>query len=113
MQCGLNSEKIIGIFDEFATKITKQTIVIIDNAPVHHSKIFQAKIQEWKKQDLYLYFLPPYSPELNLIENLWRFIKYDWLDLGAYTDLKTLKNNLNDILKNVGTKYNINFFIGT
>jgi hypothetical protein len=48
-----------------------------------------------------------------LIENLWRFIKYDWLDLGAYTDLKTLKNNLNDILKNVGTKYNINFFIGT
>jgi transposase len=105
----LNSEKIIGIFDEFATTITKQTIVVIDNAPVHHSKAFEVKIEEWKKQDLYLYFLPPYSPELNNIEILWRFIKYDWLPLGAYIDFKTLKNNLTEIIQNVGTKYNINF----
>jgi transposase len=83
----LNSEKITGIFDGFVTKITKQTIVVIDNAPVRHSKMFEAKIEDWKKQDLYLYFLPPYSPELNLIENLWRFIKYDWLKFEAYKDL--------------------------
>jgi len=105
----LNSEKIIGIFDEFAGKIIKQTIVVIDNAPVHHSKIFEAKIAEWMKQDLYLYFLPPYSPELNLIEILWRRIKYDWLKLDAYKDLDALKNNLTDILQNVGDKYNIKF----
>jgi hypothetical protein len=105
----LDSEKITGIFDAFATTITKQTIVVIDNAPVHHSKAFEMKIEEWKHQDLYLYFLPPYSPQLNHIEILWRFIKYDWLPLGAYTDLKTLKNNLTDIIQNVGTKYNINF----
>jgi hypothetical protein len=105
----LNSEKIIGIFDKFAEAITKQTVVVIDNAPVRHSKIFEAKIKQWQQQDLYLYFLPPYSPELNLIENLWRFIKYQWLPFGAYTDLKTLKYNLTDILQNVGTKYNINF----
>ena len=73
----LNSENIMGIFDEFATTITKQTIVVIDNAPVNHSKAFAAKIEEWKQQDLYIYFLPPYSPELNKIEILWRFIKYD------------------------------------
>jgi len=105
----LNSEKIIDIFDDFATKITKQTVVVIDNAPVHHSKKFEAKIEEWRAQDLYLYFLPPYSPELNLIENLWRFIKYYWLKLDAYKDLATLKNNLSEILQNVGLKYNMNF----
>jgi transposase len=65
----LNSKKIIGIFDKFAKTVTKQTVVVIDNAPVHHSKIFEAKLKEWKQQDLYMYFLPPYSPELNLIEN--------------------------------------------
>lgn len=105
----LDSKKIIGIFDDFTTQITKQTVVVIDNAPMHHSKIFKAKIEEWKEQDLYVYFLPSYSPELNLIEILWRFIKYDWLKFDAYKDLSTLKNNLNEILLNVGTKYNINF----
>jgi transposase len=105
----LNSEKIIGIFDKFAETIIKQTVVVIDNAPVHHSKIFEAKLKEWQQQDLYLYFLPPYSPELNMIENLWRFIKYHWLPFGAYTDLKTLKYYLTEILQNVGNKYNINF----
>jgi transposase len=105
----LNSEKIIGIFDEFVTKIIKQTIVIIDNAPVHHSKMFKAKIEEWKEQDLYVYFLPPYSPELNKIENLWRFMKYKWLSLDAYKDIATLKSNISEILMNVGEKYIINF----
>ncbi|MDR2810274.1 MAG: transposase [Tannerellaceae bacterium] len=36
----------------------------------------RSKIQQWLKQDLFIFFLPPYSPELNMIEILWRFIKY-------------------------------------
>ncbi|MDR1339335.1 MAG: transposase, partial [Prevotellaceae bacterium] len=43
---------------------------------------------------------PPYSPELNLIENLWRFIKYQWLPFNAYKDLITLRHNINDICRN-------------
>lgn len=105
----LDSKKIIDVFDDFATQITKQTVVVIDNAPVHHSKIFEAKIQEWKKLDLYLYFLPPYSPELNLIEILWRFMKYKWMKLDAYKHLSALKDNLSQILLNFGGEYKINF----
>jgi transposase len=71
--------------------------------------MFKAKIEEWKEQDLYVYFLPPYSPELNKIENLWRFMKYQWLSLDAYKDIETLKSNINEILMNVGEKYIINF----
>jgi len=107
----LNSEKIIALIDEFAETITKQTIVVIDNAPVHHSKAFQAKIEQWKKLDLYIYFLPPYSPELNKIETLWRFIKYKWMPLDAYANIQNLKERLSQILTNVGQpKYSINFF---
>lgn len=35
---------------------------------------------------LFIYYLPPYSPELNLIEILWSFIKYAWLPFNAYKD---------------------------
>ena len=106
----LNSEKIIAVIDKFVPHIRKQTILVIDNAPVHHSKEFQRKIEEWKEQDLYIYFLPTYSPELNKIEILWRFIKYDWLPFDAYTNLQNLKERLNDVLLNVGGKYTINFY---
>ena len=106
----LNSEKIIATIDEFVQHIRKQTILVIDNARVHHSKIFKAKIKEWREQDLYVYFLPKYSPELNKIEILWRFIKYLWLPFDAYKNIQNIKEHLNEILRNVGTKYYINFF---
>lgn len=107
----LNSEKIIGVFDQFAKTAIKQTIVVVDNAPVHHSKAFKAKIDQWREQDIYIYFLPAYSPELNKIEILWRFIKYNWLPFDAYKNIENLKERLNYILENIGTqKYNINFY---
>jgi Transposase and inactivated derivatives len=106
----LNSEKIIAAIDKFVMHIQKQTILVIDNATAHHSKAFQRKIEEWKEQDLYIYFLPKYSPELNKIETLWRFIKYDWLPFDAYDSLLNLKERLNYILLNVGAKYTINFY---
>ena len=53
--------------------------------------------------------LPPYSPELNLIEILWRRIKYQWLDFDAYKSFENLKEKLNFVLNNFGTKYDIKF----
>ena len=72
----VNSDVVIACFDDFAKKITKQTVVIIDNAPTHTSKKFKAKIKEWNSNNLFICNLPTYSPELNIIEILWRFIKY-------------------------------------
>jgi hypothetical protein len=105
----LDSHVIIGCIDWFCQKITKKTIVIIDNAPTHTSEELQDCIEEWKKQGLILYFLPDYSPELNLIEILWRKIKYEWLPFDAYYSLTDLKNSLIEILGNIGSKYQISF----
>ena len=107
----LNSDKITGVFDEFSRTIEKQTVVVLDNAPVHHGKAFSGKIEHWREQDLYVYFLPPYSPELNKIETLWRFIRYKWLPPDAHANIENLKERLSDILANVGhQKYKINFY---
>jgi transposase len=106
----LNSEKIIAVIDEFVQHIKKQTILVIDNASVHHSKAFETKITQWQEQDLYVYFLPKYSPELNKIEILWRFIKYSWLPFDAYANIQNFKERLTDILQNVGNKYKIKLY---
>lgn len=104
-----NSEKMISFMDKFEKKIIKKTVVILDNAPIHKSKKFKEKMVEWKEKDLYIFFLPPYSPELNLIEILWRRIKYQWIPFDAYIGFQNLKERLSYILNNVGTKYDIKF----
>ena len=84
-------------------------LVVVDNAPIHTSDDFEEELERWQKEDLYVKFLPPYCPELNLIELLWRKIKYEWLPLDAYLNFKTLTASLFDVLKGVGSKYRITF----
>jgi hypothetical protein len=52
--------KIIDFIDSFIDKtVKKKTVVILDNYPIHKSRKFMAKIQEWKEKDVLFYFLPP------------------------------------------------------
>jgi transposase len=105
----VDSEMVISCFDVFCKTVTKPTWVVIDNARIHTSSKFKEKMLEWEAKGLYLYYLPAYSPELNLIEILWRFIKYQWMPFSAYLSFANLKDSLVDILKNVGIKYQITF----
>lgn len=106
----LNSVKMVDIFDDFARKTIKKTVVVLDNAPIHRSKYFMAQIERWQlEQDMFLFFLPPYSPELNAIEILWRQIKYKWLDFSAYLSFEHLQKNLNSVFDQIGKNLNIHF----
>jgi transposase len=78
-------------------------------APQHTSHAFKARHSTWEQQQLFLYYLSPYSPELNLIEVVWCFIKYHWLPFTAYETYQTLKQAVEEILTNFGTKYQITF----
>lgn len=108
-ECSINTSVVVACFDEFSKTISNKTVVILDNASVHRSQEFQNKISEWQEKDLYIKYLPPYSPELNLIEILWRFIKYHWLPFSAYLSFKHLTASVEDILRNIGRKYQIAF----
>lgn len=87
-----NSDKLIQFMDKHVDQIVKETVVILYNSPIHKSKKFMTKIKEWEESDLLIYFLPPYSPELNLIEILWRRIKYQWLPFDVYLCFQISKN---------------------
>jgi len=88
---------------------SKPTTIIIDNASIHTSDEFDSHIEGWEKKDLKVYRLPTYSPELNIIEIVWRKIKYDWLPFDAYKSFADLKRELFDVLANIGISYNVDF----
>lgn len=105
----ITSEVVIACFDNFAETIEKKTFVVIDNASIHTSHKFEAKIEEWAQKNLEIFRLPPYSPHLNLIEILWRFIKYEWIEIEVYRSWESLVAYVEKVLVGVGTEYIINF----
>ncbi|MEO0968390.1 MAG: IS630 family transposase, partial [Cyanobacteria bacterium J06639_18] len=105
----INSDVVIACIDKFCERLEKQTVLVIDNSPIHTSNAFLAKQEEWKEKGLTIFFLPTYSPELNIIEILWRFIKYHWLEVDAYESWNSFVEAIENIFINFGDKYIINF----
>jgi transposase len=105
----VDSEVTIACFDNFCTTLTKETVVVLDNASIHTSEQFQEKIPIWKTQGLTRKFLPKHSPELNLIEILWKHIKYYWLPFSAYLSFECLKEAVTNILIKIGKDYRVSF----
>ena len=108
----ITTDVVISCFNDFAKKMEsseKPTIVLVDNAPIHTSNKFDQMSVEWCKKGLIVVPISKYSPELNLIEIVWRKIKYEWMPFSAYESLKTLRQELFSILSSIGTEYTINF----
>jgi transposase len=105
----VDAKAIIESFDQFSKQIEKRSYVLIDNAPMHRSKAFIQQIPKWVKKGLIVKYLPPYSPELNLIEILWRFMKYYWLPFSAYASFQSLVAAVEALLNSFGTDYRIAF----
>jgi transposase len=104
-----HSGVVIACFDAFCQTMTKKTVVVLDTASIHTSEECEERVPSWNTQGLLLKYLPPYSPEWNLIEILWRHIKYRWVPFSAYQCLNALIEALENILRHVGSKYQITF----
>ena len=105
----VTSAVVVASIDHFISTLQRPTTLIIDNASVHTSYEFKENIERWKKQNLTIVPIAPYSPELNVIEILWRKIKYEWMPFSAYESFQNLKESLFDILANIGKSYTIKF----
>jgi len=105
----IDSSVVVACFDAFSQQIEKPTTIVIDNASTHTSNEFNDNLERWKDRGLTIYRIPPYSPELNIIEIVWRKIKYEWLPFSAYESYSSLKQELFQVLSNIGTAYKISF----
>jgi transposase len=86
----------------------KPLYAIVDNASIHTAKAIQDGITALKEKGLQLYFLPPYSPELNRIEMLWRHIKHVWMKFQSWTK-STLEAEVHRILARFGIEFKLAF----
>ena len=98
--------------DRLSLGLSKPTVVVLDNAPIHHGKHGKAVRQRrdaWQARGLFVFYLPTYSPHLNIAEILWRKLKYEWLGAEDYADDSTLHYQVWLALKAVGRSLTINF----
>ena len=83
----INAAFVVESIHNFSNSLTKVTVLILDNARIHHAKLFQSFIKIWEDKVPYIFYLPAYSPHLNWIERLWKESKYRWIPPSAYVDL--------------------------
>lgn len=87
----MDSEMFIGLFDLAKPENDIPICVVIDNYSIHTSKITKRKKIEWERQGIFFYHIPPYSPELNLIENIWNMLKHHLISKRNFDNSKDLE----------------------
>ena len=105
----VDGDVVIACFDAFCSELSRKTVVVLDNSTFHTSDAIEEKVPEWSSKNLELLYLPKYSPELNLIEILWRFMKYEWIQWWAYKEWAYLVKYVEMVIRGYGTEYEINF----
>jgi transposase len=98
----VNSDSIIKLFKKLLISQPKGKIhLILDNAPYHHSK----KVKFWLKSHtrrIKLVFLPSYSPNLNIIERLWKFFHQKITWNHYFETFEEFKRETLRFFKNIG-----------
>lgn len=107
-QC-IDSAFIVEQLERLSFELERVTVVVLDNARVHKSQQVQERRAYWQERGLFVFYLPPYSPQLNIAEVLWRKLKHEWLQPGDYLDRETLFYRTTQALAAVGNLLKINF----
>ena len=104
----INAAFVSEQLDALSRTLRRLTVVVLDNASVH-AKAVRERGRVWQERGLFVFFLPPYSPQLNIAEVLWRKLKYEWLRPEDYADKETLRYAVWQALAAVGQSLRIEF----
>ena len=82
----------------------KNIYIILDNARYHHS----ANIKEWLSfnKKFHLIFLPPYSPNLNTIERLWKYLNKKVINNRYYLSQYEFKTKIRYFFSSIRFQWN-------
>lgn len=105
----VTSSFIIEQLERLSFSIKKPTVLVLDNARVHKSKQVQQRRPFWQDRGLFIFYLPPYSPHLNIAETLWRKLKHEWLQPADYATPDGLFYRVRQALAAVGSVLKIKF----
>jgi transposase len=99
----INAASVCDLLRQVAAAGLRRPItVVLDNARYQRCALVQALARSLR---LELLFLPSYSPNLNLIERLWKFVKKECLACRPVPDYATFTQSIDDCLNGLRTKY--------
>lgn len=78
---------------------TGNIVMILDNSRIHHAKLLKDFLGDTPR--LRLVFLPAYSPKLNLIEGLWKWLKDSVINNTFYSTVKEIKSAVREFINNI------------
>lgn len=76
----------------------KRCVVVLDNYSPHHGKEIKEQARALEAAGIELFYLPPYSPELNLIEPMWRHVKHEDMPIRSHSTAEELKEAVDTAL---------------
>lgn len=79
-------------------RCNKTIVLLMDNAKYHHAK----NITEWIRTldgKIIILFLPPYSPELNPIERVWKLVRRTTTHNRYFVSLDELAGSVEDLFE--------------
>lgn len=106
--CSSTAELFLGFVLELAKHASKPVVIVLDNASIHRAAAIQPALELLKQQGVTLKFLPPYSPELNRIEVMWRLMKHRWLAFKRRTK-EELEQDVDHVFANFGGQFKMTF----
>lgn len=78
-------------------------VMVLDNARIHHAKLLKPFLDEMKDR-LELVFLPPYSPKLNIVEGLWKWLKSDIINNVFYNSVAEIRKKVKVFMEEIMKK---------
>lgn len=98
----ITATTVVELLEDLAQKYADRPIhVILDNARYQHCQFVK---EAALRLNITLVFLPPYAPNLNLIERLWKFVKAEVCAANYFPDAHTFQNAIIDFLNSLHTK---------
>lgn len=98
----INSETVCEMLDKLARTSRKPKTVVLDNAKYQCCDMVRRHAE---KLGVELLFLPSYSPNLNLIERFWKFVKKRCLNCRYYERFGSFSSAISDFIKNADSKH--------
>ena len=99
----INAQSVCDLFRKIADlNLTMPVTLVMDNARYQRSKLAQ---QLAAALQIELLFLPPYSPNLNLIERLWKFVKKQCLYSRYYSEFSSFRTAITNCLEKTHSTY--------
>lgn len=99
----INSHSVVELLEKIAVEFKDLPItIVLDNAKYQRNVLVMG---EASRLNIDLLFLPTYSPNLNLIERLWKFVKSECLYSKHYEKFPEFKTAINTCLSDTAHKH--------